>query len=368
LVTGTPFGVQEGSGTYVGVSVLKSALEAAGHTVEVLAPPPGPVSFPGRLLFNLRARAVVHARESDFDVVVGFDLDGFLLRRGKRRVAALKGVLADEAGFERGLPRLRLAVESLLEKRHVRRVERVITSSAYSAVRIAQAYGIPPERIAVVPEPIDLARWNRALEGVPPAASGVPTILCVAHLYPRKNVEQLLDAMALLPGPAALRVVGTGPERGRLETRARSLGVESRVAFLGHVPFDTLAAEYRRADLFCLPSRQEGFGIVFLEAMAAGLPVVAARAAAVPGVVSDGEDGILVSPDSPAELAAVLGRLLSEPAERQRLGEIGRGLVARFDAPLVAQQFLAAAGLAPPRGDAENVRLAAASRQGAAAG
>ena len=81
--------------------------------------------------------------------------------------------------------------------------------------------------------------------------------------------------------------------------------------------------------------------------MAAGLPIVAARAAAVPAVVSDGEDGVLVSPDSPAELAAVLGRLLTDPEERRRLGEGGRRRVARFDAPAVARQFLEAVGLAP---------------------
>jgi glycosyltransferase involved in cell wall biosynthesis len=349
FVTGTPFDVSEGSGTFVGISVLGRALEEAGHAVSVLAPPGGggAGTFLGRLLFNLRARRVVRDRGADFDVLVGVDLDGFLLpARGAMHVAVLKGVRADEAAFERGLPRMRLTLESLLEKFQVRRARRVLTSSAYSAARIAQEYGISVDRVAVVPEPIDLGRWRGAFDAAPRSPRGDPTILCVAHLYPRKNVGALLEAMALLPPPSVLRVVGTGPERERLERRARELGLEGRVAFLGHVAFDLLAAEYRRADVFCLPSRQEGFGIVFLEAMAAGLPIVAARAAAVPDVVSDGENGVLVSPDSPAELAVVLGRLLSDADERRRLGEAGRRTVTRFDAPEVARQFLEAVGLA----------------------
>lgn len=344
FVTGTPFDVAEGSGTFIGISVLVRALRNAGHAVEVLADGAA-TSFARRLLFNARARRAVRGRE--FDVLVGVDLDGFLLPAGGTHVAVLKGVLADEAAFERGLPRLRLTLESLFEKVHVRRASRVVTSSAYSAVRIAKEYGIAEGRIAVVPEPIDLARWRAAFDAAPRPSAGAPTILCVAHLYPRKNVGTLLEAMALLPPPSVLRVIGTGPERERLERRAEELGLVGRVLFLGHVPFERLAAEYRLADVFCLPSRQEGFGIVFLEAMAAALPIVAAYAAAVPAVVSDGEDGVLVSPDSAAELASALGRLLADPEERRRLGELGRGHVARFDAPAVARQFLEAVGLSP---------------------
>src|SRR5262249_23741280 len=155
----------------------------------------------------------------------------------------------------------------------------------------------------VVPELIDLARWQDALA----AAEGPPhanrTILCVAHLYPRKDVVTLLRALKDLPRDVSLRIVGTGPELPRLKHAAESLFIADRVAFVGHIPFTALAAEYRRADLFCLPSRQEGFGIVFLEAMAAGLPIVAARAAAVPEVVGDGECGLLVAPQSSEELA-----------------------------------------------------------------
>src|SRR5260221_8558466 len=92
--------------------------------------------------------------------------------------------------------------------------------------------------------------------------------------------------MSRFGATAILRIAGGGPELLRLQRLARQLALGERVEFLGHVPLARLAAEYRRADLFCLPSRQEGLGIVFLEAMAAGPPIVAAPAtagAALPG-------------------------------------------------------------------------------------
>ena len=343
----------DGSGTYVGISVLREALTARGHHVEMLASAPhrGPVSFRERLLFNIHARSAARKLLPATDLLVGFDLDGFLVRpHGVRGVAAIKGVRADEARFERGLARIRLTIESFFEAIHVRRVDRILATSAYSAARIAESYRVPAERIAVVPEPIDLDRWRQALNAVPePERPPAPkTILCVAHLYPRKDVATLLAAMPLLSGDAVLRVVGTGPELDRLRREARELGLGRRVEFLGHVAFDRLAGEYRRADVFCLPSRQEAFGIVFLEAMAAGLPIVAARAAAVPEVVLDGECGILVRPGNANELARALDRLLSSKDERRRMGEAGRRRASLYDAPLVATRFLEAVGLESP--------------------
>jgi glycosyltransferase involved in cell wall biosynthesis len=353
FVTGTPAGVPDGSGTFVGISVLREALTALGHQVETVARSPGrgPMSLPGRLLFNVHARKEVRRLLSATDLLVEFDLDGLLVASGGvRRVAAIKGVLADEARFERGLARVRLTIESFLERLHVRGVHRVLATSAYSAACIAESYRVPAQRISVVPEPIDLDRWRRALNAASERTREEMTILCVAHLYPRKDVGALLAAMSQLPKETVLRVVGTGPELERLRRQADGLRLGGRAEFLGHVPFDRLAAEYRRADVFCLPSRQEGFGIVFLEAMAAGLPIVAVRAAAVPEVVLDGVCGILVPPGNPDALAGALKSLLSSPAERHRMGDAGRQRVSIYDAPFVAARFLEAVGLAATTG------------------
>ena len=350
FVTGTAADVRSGSGTFVGISVLKSALEAAGHRVDVIAPAPGrALSAAKRLLFNLAIRGRASELARGADAVVGFDLDGAFLRRGKApHVAALKGVLADESRFERGAAAFRLGAEAALERVHVRRADRVLATSAHSARRIAEDYGVPPDRIRIVPEPIDLARWSAALEAARPADRGRPTVLCVAHLYPRKNVGALLEAFARADSDAALRIVGTGPEAAALGRRAALPDLAGRVELLGHVSFDALTAEYRSADVFCLPSRQEGFGIVFLEAMAAGLPIAAGRAAAVPELVLEGECGVLVPPDDVEALSAALKRLLSAPEMRKRLGEGGRRRVRAYDAPLIASRFLEALDLEGP--------------------
>jgi phosphatidyl-myo-inositol dimannoside synthase len=347
FVTGTPADVRSGSGTFVGISVLKAALEAAGHEVDLLAPPAGrPTPSPaGRLLFNLAIRRRASEIARGADAVVGFDLDGaFLARGGTPHVAALKGVLAEEARFERGAAAFRLGAQAALERLHVRRADRVIATSSHSARCIVDDYGIPAERIRIVPEPIDLGRWT-ALLGTAAPEEKRDTVLCVAHLYPRKNVGTLLEAFARTDSDAVLRIVGTGPEADALRRRVASADLAGRVELLGHVPFERLAAEYRRARLFCLPSRQEGFGIVFLEAMSAGLPIVAARAAAVPELVLDGECGILVPPEDVSALSSALQTLLSDPTLRQRLGEGGLRRVRDYDAPRVAARFLDALGI-----------------------
>jgi glycosyltransferase involved in cell wall biosynthesis len=286
-------------------------------------------------------------------VVVGFDLDGIFLRRGgARSVASLKGVLADEARFEHGAARARLSIEAFFERIHVRRVETVLATSAYSAARIVEDYGVPSRSVRVVPESIELERWDELLRAAPVLPREKPSILCVAHLYPRKDVATLIGAMARLETAATLRVVGEGPELSRLQALARRLALGDRVEFLGHLPLARLAAEYAGADIFCLPSRQEGFGIVFLEAMAAGLPIVAARAAAVEELLGDGdgECAVLVPPGDETALAVALDRLLGDAEERRRFSEVGRRRVRRYDAPLVAAVFLEAIGLgdSPP--------------------
>ncbi len=338
FLTSTPPTIEEGSGTWVGISVLRAAIEALGHQVTLVAP-----STPSRIAFNLHARSIV--RRMKADVLIGFDLDGVFVKQ--RHVAAIKGVLADEAQYERGITRLALSMQAWLEGMHVRRADGVIATSLYSAGQIARFYGVERLRIRVVPELIDLAVWERALRAAP-IEPGRPRVLCVAHLYRRKRVDALLRAFARLRGDAVLRIAGVGPERSRLESLARQLAITGRVDFLGHLPFARLLAEYRNAAVFALPSAQEGFGIVFLEAMASSLPIIAAHAAAVPEVVANGSTGILVPPGDDAALADAMTKLLDEPSTRRTMGSAGREHVRQFDAPLVARKFLDAIGVSSP--------------------
>jgi glycosyltransferase involved in cell wall biosynthesis len=116
--------------------------------------------------------------------------------------------------------------------------------------------------------------------------------------------------------------------------------LNDRVQFLGQISFKALIAEYRNASVFALPTSQEGFGIVFLEAMAASLPIVAGNAAAVPEVVRDGVTGILIRPDDREAIARAIQKLLDEPETRTAMGAAGCVEVRRYDAPIVARQFL----------------------------
>jgi glycosyltransferase involved in cell wall biosynthesis len=135
--------------------------------------------------------------------------------------------------------------------------------------------------------------------------------------------------------------VGRGPEWNRLQAIWRRLRLETTVRWLGDLPQDELAREYNRCDVFSLPSVQEGFGIVFLEAMAAGKPIVAARAAAVPEVV---EHGLLVEPESAEALVEGLARLYHDAPLRGRQADAGAKIVAKYDTPEVSRQFLSAVG------------------------
>jgi glycosyltransferase involved in cell wall biosynthesis len=282
------------------------------------------------------------------DVVLGVDLDGFLWarrRRGGARayVVALKGIIADELRNERGVVQTLLGVQARWERTNTERADRVIVPSRYSAGIAAALYGVPEAKLAVVPEPVDLAEWRRRFAAVSSRTDARPTVLCVARLYPRKRVDDLLEAAALLRARITglqIRIVGEGPEGARLHGLHRRLGLGDSVVFLGHVDRDTLALEYSRARCFCLPTVQEGFGLVFAEAMAAGLPVVACRAAAVPEVVRDGETGLLVPPRTPAALAAALERMLGDDGLRKEMGMAGRTRVEALDLVPVARRFL----------------------------
>jgi glycosyltransferase involved in cell wall biosynthesis len=338
FLTSTPLDIRRGSGTYVGIHVLAAALRRLGHTVELETSRLRlPVYTLERLIFNRRLRP-----RPDTELTVGFDLDGYRLAAGNpSHVAALKGVVADEVRFERGLTRLTMAMQAGRERLHARRANRVLVPSAYSAECAREFYGLA-ERPRIVPEPIDLAEWRRFL-GLNPAGSAGFSVLFAGRLYRRKRVDTLLRAAAMLRGRIpglAVRLVGDGPHAGPLHSLARKLRVADTVHWLGDVPRSQLAAEYNRADVFCLPSVQEGFGIVLLEAMAAGKPIVASRAAAIPEVAPH---GLLVEPENPEALAAAIETLYRSPEQRAAIGAEGLRRVEAFDAPKVARLFLDAA-------------------------
>lgn len=338
----------DGSGTAAAIGGLGRALRAGGHHVARIAPlVPRPANLTARRLhFNLALPALLRALP--YDLIVGFDIDGFLVagRAPAPYVCSVKGVIAEELRHERGVVRSLLWALSRLERHNARRAPLVLTTSAYCRRQIGAHYGVPPARVRLVPEGIDLPRWQRLLVAPGGPAREPQTILCVARQYPRKHVADLLHAFAPLaprfPG-ARLVLIGDGPEHPRLQALATRLSLGGVALLLGPLPSDDeVATWYRRAGIFCLPSVQEGFGIVFLEAMAAGLPIVATSAAAIPEVVPHGQVGALVPPGDIRALTAALAELLDRPALRAAYGAFGQQHVLQYDWASVAEQFLAA--------------------------
>jgi glycosyltransferase involved in cell wall biosynthesis len=345
-----------GSGTAVAIGGLAQALNARGHTVERLVPRGSrPRSLLWRRLwFNLvlPRRLRGDGPLPPYDLIVGFDIDGVRLagRSASPYACSIKGVLAEEARCERGWPRFMLASLALLEGRNARRAPLVLSTSRYCIDRIRQHYGVAPERLSLVPEGIDLSLWQPSLDPAVLAQADARRdpfmVLCVARQYPRKRIVDLLDAFSLVVAReprARLVIIGDGPEHARLVERRDALGLQGCVQLPGALAEDAeVRAWYGRASVFCLPSEQEGFGIVFLEAMASGLPVVSTTAAAIPEVVPDGEAGLLVPPRDPAALADALVRLLQDPALTARLRAGGRGQARQFSWERVADRFLEA--------------------------
>ncbi len=343
-MTSTPYNVAGGSGTYVGISQLARALRDWDIWIEIRCPTHWLPSFTlKRILFNLWIAS--RLRRGRYDWVVGFDLDGFHYGRAKSApyIASIKGVIADELTNERGVTRAILRIQAAFERLAVHRADVVVATSLYSRSRIVEAYGIPAEKIVIVPELIDLRSWEERVGQTAAVQANPPAILTVAHLYLRKNLGVLMKAYARLRDagiPFQAWVVGEGPCRSVWERQRDSLDLRERVTFLGTIPRCDLVERYRRAAIFCLPSRQEGFGIVFLEAMACGKPVVAAQASAVPETVVDGETGLLVDPNDPEALAQALAALLSDPNRCRAVGEAGRRRVEQYRADRVAESFL----------------------------
>jgi glycosyltransferase involved in cell wall biosynthesis len=361
LVTATPGTTRFGSGTFVATEQLVRGLVRLGHDVRVFRPRTAGRSSLGfltrRFAFNLGLDR--DSVEAAGDAIIGFDMDGWRLsgRTRKPFAAYLHGVIADEARFERGAVAAILRLQAWAEGQTARRADLVLTTSKYSRQRVIDLYGVTQERIAIVQPGIDLASWDEVIARAPHEHREHPTVLAVAHMYPRKNLAALIRATALLRRTMdfRVRIVGIGPEKARLERLTRAAGLEGIISFRGHVDLDTLATEYRSCDVFCLPSLQEGFGLVYIEAMAARRPVVALSTSSTPEIITDGVEGRLAPPGDNAALASCLGETLADRATRERMGRAGRKRAEMFTADRMARGL--AQAMAPLTGPAKNSTL-----------
>jgi phosphatidylinositol alpha-1,6-mannosyltransferase len=205
-------------------------------------------------------------------------------------------------------------------------------------------------RTAILNPSVDTERFSLDVSGGDVRAElgvgGAFVVLFVSRLVKRKGCDALLRAVAGVQ-EAVLVVVGSGPEQPSLERLTRELDVSDRVVFAGQVPDDKLPEYYAAADTFCMPCTDryggldtEGFGVVYLEAQATGLPVVAGRCGGSAEAVEHGVTGVVLDEPTPRSVAVALVHLHRDPALAVRLGGAGRARMEREFAPGVLAQRL----------------------------
>lgn len=232
----------------------------------------------------------------------------------------------------------------------------IATISNFTAVRIQERM---PEADAPVLFPtVDIDKFPA--DKTPPDLSRDPVLLTVSRIDARtdayKGHDRVIEAMPLieqdLERKVGYRIAGGGNGADRLRRIAQEHGVVDRVTFLGRIDDATLAEEYRRCDLFVMPSRMdpapdgsfwgEGFGIVYIEAQSVARPVVASNQAAAPETLRDGVTGLTADPHSPRAIADACVRILSLPDRGRAMGEAGRAFVTTTFAREVFQKRLEA--------------------------
>lgn len=245
----------------------------------------------------------------------------------------------------RGLTdRMALAGRFGIDRRCLRAADGVFAGSSVARDVLVADYGVDPARTHVVPLGVDGETFrpaSRPSDPVPEGSDGI-RLLYAGPLIRRKGLSTLIEALPFLKRrsiPFHLLLVGEGPELQPLREQAASLGVGGAIEFAGFVKESRLVEAYRGADVFVFPSLLEGFGLVLVEAMACGLPVVANAIAPMTEVVGDA--GLLVPPSDPGALGEALARLAADPDLRAALaGRARRRVEDRFLWRRVALQTL----------------------------
>jgi phosphatidylinositol alpha-1,6-mannosyltransferase len=260
-----------------------------------------------------------------------------LLAPALRRAGAER-IVASTHGHEVGWAMLPGARQTL--RRIGRNCDVVTYITEYTRARLAGAFGIHPALVQLTPG-VDIETFRT---GIDPTALrtrhglvGRPVIVCVSRLVKRKGQDVLIDALPMVRRvvpDAALMLVGRGPYEAALRARAAERGVAESVVFTGGVPLPQLPEHYAAGDVFAMPCRTrrggldvEGLGMVFLEAAAVGLPVVAGDSGGAPEAVVDGETGYVVDGHDAGAVAARLITLLQDDTLRRTMGTNGRAWV-----------------------------------------
>jgi glycosyltransferase involved in cell wall biosynthesis len=217
---------------------------------------------------------------------------------------------------------------SLAQRAAVRRADAVLSISDYTSQQLVQQTGMDAAKISLFPCSLD-PFWE-ALGTPDTDGSDVPMMLSVVRMEKEDRYKGIDSVIRSLPaivrefGPVDYRIIGRGNDIPSLKALADELGVAAYITFAGELCDQEMQDYYRRCTLFVMPSEREGFGIVFLEAMAYGKAVVGGAHGGTPSVVSDGQTGLLVHSSDVEGLTNALVRLFRDKELRQRFGQAGR--------------------------------------------
>jgi L-malate glycosyltransferase len=201
------------------------------------------------------------------------------------------------------------------------------------------------QKIEIIPNGVDIQMFKPAAEK---KQSGYVRILSVSRLTPRKGLRYLIQAMKiLLENPSLvekvkieLQIIGDGDEKNALEQLSNELGISYAVKFLGRISHENLAPYYSEADIFCLPSLNEGMSNTVLEALATGMPIVATKTGGTEELVLDGKSGFFVAQKSAEDLAEKLESLINDEALRLRFGQASRAGAEAMSWKNVAEKYV----------------------------
>jgi glycosyltransferase involved in cell wall biosynthesis len=236
----------------------------------------------------------------------------------------------------------------ILEKKTAQNATLIVTISNYSLQKIEQYYCIDKEKVRIVPNGVDTEKFKPASNSAETrkqlGIGGEPIVLFVGSLIPRKGVLLLVEAAKKIVKEhvdTKFLLVGDGPLRGQLDCALKESSLTNNFVFLKNVKDGLLPSIYNCANVFVLPSIQEGQGIVLLEAQASGLPVVASDIGGVNEVVRNGVTGLLAEKGNAESLADCILKVLSDEAFSERLGLAGRTFVSEnFTWELCAKRML----------------------------
>jgi len=242
---------------------------------------------------------------------------------------------------------LRIASEAAI----IAGCDRVICATELERTALRQLYDADPAKVTVIPLGVDLDLFQPASKEAARAELGLSEdqhiVLFVGRIEPLKGVDILINAAAMLESDVECTVMVVGGDNtartqvARLRELAREKGIEGRVSFVGAVDHERLPLYYNAADVCVVPSHYESFGLVAVEAMASGVPVVASRVGGLTGTVRDGETGYLIPWLCPEPFAERIELLLDNDSLRRNLGEAAREEVARYRWENVTSAMLA---------------------------